>query len=199
MFAAQLAQILDFPVPHSEVVKDPQSLETFFGSQWEDFLPDIYPLSRLGAQQIDAISIGELSRIYCLDLFLENPDRRSVNYGLKWKKGRLSCVPFDFGEASLVDCPGDFRLVENYTHSYARRWRDEFGFCARSALSVLDGVMNIDQFQISEILSMLPHNWLPMNSRRKFVEWWKAGRAIRSHHIADYLREFASAENTRSK
>lgn len=173
-FATNLAKLLDIAVPDCAVLENSNG-ETFFGSrriisvaaefEARDYLLNAQPMAGWLAQH--------LSRLYALDLFLNNSDRCLRNFLLMQTGLSKVLYAFDFALARLDDLTTDqFPVETSNTIRDGRLLRRFHTFDAAVALNLVDGISGLQQSKIQSILDAMPDDWMANEKRDILSEAW---------------------------
>lgn len=180
-FSHGLARALRITVPESRVMENANG-HTFFGSRSlisnaGDFEVRDY-LSRKQRNELGGASnwLGQyLSRIYVLDMFLNNPDRTVNNFLLGENLTRLCAI--DFADSRLEDITSDrFPVATSNTVRHMRLIDTVHGFSLDMALEMIENIQAIPVSVIDGIIRGMPNDWILDYQIRQIHDAWAEGK-----------------------
>lgn len=182
MFCYELARKLQIATPHFEIIRMRDS-SFAFGSAWEG---GVDPVTKY-LQAVDILKgtkkvrglIEFLSKVYALDLFVNNIDRHFGNYLFR-DSIHNSVIPlaYDFGRAWYAYDPFGYQALEAIDEN-TQDWHQIIcthgQFDENLALATLDAIQGISANEISVIINEFPNGWLSATDATEFVDWWSNG------------------------
>lgn len=180
LFCYELAHLLHIPTPEYALVRLYEHNELAFGSVWQGASKTIASESEvkefLTSKTVDQSMMMVISRIYGLDLFVNNIDRHFGNYLFGHAYKRKIAFAFDFSrawmeidykgiEATVDDKESKTLLCSTLLKKFNRLDRSE-------ALSTLDLITKIDKKYIEMILNKIPPTWLDDDIKSEVLTWW---------------------------
>lgn len=184
-FCTKLAEVSGIPTPTCRVLKNTDSGEFLFGSQY-DLSALSTPIQQ--AEVTDSLRSGEsplLRRqfwaIYAFDQFIFNKDRHLNNYLFsKNRDGSYICKAFDFSISSMVAgwptringslLPDSCNTAINW--NIIKHLTSFDPVCKEYALKVLEYVGQIDVNFINNIFEQMPSTWDFPLQRQALTTWW---------------------------
>lgn len=179
MFCYELARLVFIPVPEYTLVMLNDHLA--FGSVWQGAATNISQDNEVLELVSDAslpLEIFEtISKIYGLDLFINNIDRHFGNYLFTTGyNNRKIALAFDFGRSWLeVDYKGLEVLepsAKNKTYTCQKFLKRAGKLNTVIAIDTIDKLSALDSSMVEDILRQIPHNWLPKGFYDEFIKWW---------------------------
>ncbi len=176
----QLANHLGIATADCAIVED-ESGNTYFGSLQDRstalrFSADDYlrrpqkgelgqPLEWLGRY---------LSRLYVLDLFIDNPDRDMPNFVLQAEGRALRLCAIDFAAANLLSLPSvQFPIAHGRTLPVGKLLRHLHDFFEESALEMIDRIAAVPQGIFAGFFSQIPADWASETQRDGIIGSWQ--------------------------
>lgn len=178
LFSYELARELSIATPNYALIKlRDQSIG--FGSEWEGGALILKESSKVlevlhGATQVRGLK-AFLSRVFALDLFLNNIDRHFGNYIFRDSYSGVIALAYDFSRAWYAFKPFSYESVSEPTtntfvcHQLILRTNN---FDASIAHSTLNEIKHISVEVINRILSNVPGEWMPDDTRNEILGWW---------------------------
>lgn len=176
-FCHELSNILAIPTPAYEIVTLNDS-SLAFGSVWNgssSSLTDNNEVISLLQNQVDAPHIFEgISRIYGLDLFVNNIDRHFGNYLFVQGYNRINILAFDFGRSwHEVNFKGTEVLSYNSTTLRCKNFLVQHGkYLSDHAIDTLNKIKQIDVSSILRVFQKIPGDWFEEGFEELFLDWW---------------------------
>lgn len=178
-FCYQLARHLLINTPEYDVVELHDGSYAF-GSVWEGgaaTLKHQADVMRVLKGEFPVVGIKSFfSKVYALDLFVNNVDRHFGNYIFRPSYSGTIALAFDFSRAWFSFNPYGFEAAvdENPTSS-GITWIRKFDQYDRSeAVRCLDIITGLTTETVSAMLSNFPDEWLSNHDRQSFLEWWSS-------------------------
>ncbi len=181
LFCYELARELQIATPEYNVIKmRDESLA--FGSMWEGGALDIRnPQVMLGILQ-DKIVVRGLksffSKVYALDVFINNIDRHFGNYLFRGGYNSTIALAYDFSRAWYAFAPFDYQSASDPNQNTYRCHlviKNYNKFDHIVAQNTLDEISRIPRDTIDQILSLIPDQWLDQTERNDLLNWWSDG------------------------
>ena len=178
LFSYELARELSIATPNYALIKlRDQSIG--FGSEWEGGVLILRESSKVldvlnGSTQVRGLK-AFLSRVFALDLFLNNIDRHFGNYIFRDSYSGVIALAYDFSRAWYAFKPYGYESISDSTantfvcHKLICTTNN---FDASIALATLNEIKNINVEVINRILSNAPNEWLPEDTRKEILDWW---------------------------
>ncbi|WP_144777975.1 HipA family kinase [Marinobacter maritimus] len=181
LFSYELARELQIATPEYNIIKmRDESLA--FGSMWEGGALDIR-----NQQVILGILQGEIivrglksffSKVYALDIFINNIDRHFGNYLFRGGYNSTIALAYDYSRAWYAFAPFDYQSASDPVQNTYRchvtiKKFDMFDKIVTQ--NTLDEISRIPKDTIDQILSLIPEQWLNSNERNDFLNWWADG------------------------
>lgn len=114
-----------------------------------------------------------LSRIYALDMFLNNDDRHLGNYLSVDDNGVRRLYAFDFSRALFWNWPWNgFPRSDRNTRQWGRVLRSLHGFDAPAASAILDGLSGLSVPALQQLVNHMPSGWLSASATAEFLAIW---------------------------
>lgn len=127
--------------------------------------------SNAGAPAVNLKTL--LSRIYALDMFLNNDDRHLGNYLSVDDNGVRRLYAFDFSRALFWTWPWQgFPGLNCNTRQWGRILRSLHGFDPVAANAVLDGLSGLPVPVLQQIVNHMPSGWLGASASAEFLAVW---------------------------
>jgi hypothetical protein len=177
LFCYELARELNIATPEYQIVRLKDS-SLAFGSVWEGGAHITKELIQMWAILTGKKPVmnlkGFLSRVYALDLFINNIDRHFGNFIFRDSYKTNIGLAYDFGRAWYEISPYSYEAVKHETntqiyHNYIVKSGHYDKVLAANALTEIS---KIDVHRISQILEIIPEEWLPVSIRNELLAWW---------------------------
>lgn len=174
MFCYRLARRINIAVPSFEVLSI--NGELAFGSVWEGgVLSDMSKKVDILSQKIVVAGLADtLSRIYALDIFVNNIDRNIGNYLFRESRNRYVLYAFDFGMSWYeAGFDGLHALDSSCKTAMVLELLKQFKlFNPSKAQSTLDEINAIGIDEIAEIINGIPKDWMSKPQKEMIIKWW---------------------------
>jgi len=177
LFCYELARELSIATPSYDVIKLKDG-SLAFGSMWEGGVLILREMTKVwdilkGKIQIRGLK-PFLSRVYALDLFLNNVDRHFGNYIFRDSYAGSIALAYDFSRAWYAFEPlGYDSLDSGHNTCDCHELIVKTGnFDAEIAKSTLDEIARLQVESIAQILSIVPETWLAISVREEILSWW---------------------------
>lgn len=181
-FCSSLARSVGVPQVDFSVVEHTDG-NFWFGSSWKTGqVKDWWTLAANGT--IDFTHLSEdISRIYALDLFINNDDRHLNNYFVVNENGRSKIYSFDYSRSWLnKPFPLVGLVTDPATNTVKVReyLKANFGnyINVGAMTEVLDNIASIQQPRVSDIIAAHPNNWLTRADTDAILNWWNSGAVL---------------------
>ena len=121
----------------------------------------------------------DISKIYALDLFINNPDRHLDNYMVVKNGASHAIFAFDYSRAWLHGGFPPAGLPAGNTVNWKNWFKANFPgyFNPGAANGILDMLSQINSAQITGIIGRHPNNWLSQPELDAIIAWWDGGGA----------------------
>lgn len=160
--------------------------ETFFGSREAISTADIFKVrDYLSREQQNELGETDwfgrwLSRLYALDMFLNNPDRGMNNFVLE---NGSSLRAIDFADSRLEDITSErFPVATSNTVCNVKFIENVHGFSLDSAREMIERIRVIPVSVIDGIIGGMPNDWMVDDQKQQIHEAWASGRI--SHRLS---------------
>lgn len=183
-FCYELAQHLLIPTPGYDILVMPDG-ERVFGSVWEGGVMPMADTANLLGVLRGAIHVPHLipflSKVYALDLFINNMDRHFGNYLLRNGYQGHVMLAYDFSQAWYAvgepwgSVAQDARCNTQGCHTAIIQTGN---FDAGIAAMTLDEIAAISAGRIESILSQMPEEWMEPGDHQDIASWWQSGARI---------------------
>lgn len=189
-FCYQLARHVLIATPDYDVMEMHDGSYAF-GSTWEggaSTLANHAQVIRVLKGEFPVVGITSFfSKVYALDLFVNNIDRHFGNYIFRPSYSGQIALAFDFSRAWFAFNPFGFEAaVESNNTSESIKWIQRHDkYDKNEAEKCLDLILNLTQDDVAAMLSGFPEAWMSNQDRREFIEWW--GSPARAARI-DFLK-----------
>lgn len=181
LFCYELARELQIATPEYNVIKmRDESLA--FGSMWEGGALDITNQQVLLGILQKTIPVRGLknffSKVYALDIFINNIDRHFGNYLFRGGYNSTIALAYDYSRAWYAFSPFNYESKDDpnrktqICHTLIKRF-DLFDNMV--AINTLDEISRISDEVINQILFLIPNEWLSSSSKTDFMDWWSNG------------------------
>ncbi|OSR73982.1 hypothetical protein BV326_01438 [Pseudomonas syringae pv. actinidiae] len=175
-FCYQLARHILIGTPDFDVIELHDG-SLAFGSAWEggvETLKDRTEILRVLSGEIPIVGLKAFfSKVYALDLFVNNVDRHFGNYIFRPSYSGKIGLAFDFSRAWFAFNPFGFEATEHcntFTGIHAIR---QFGqYDKFEAEKCLDKILSLTTGDIDTIISNFPAAWMSEHNRQEFLGWW---------------------------
>ena len=177
LFCYELARELSIATPNYNFIKLKDD-SVAFGSEWEGGVREIKEVAQIWAilkGRVEIIGLKPfLSRVYALDLFINNIDRHFGNYIFRDSYSGVIALAYDFSRAWYAFEPFGYESLEdNYNTAICHNTIIQEGhFDPETAKNTLDEVSRIDKSSINRILAMIPEVWLDDETKKELLQWW---------------------------
>ncbi|QKF52793.1 hypothetical protein [Pseudomonas graminis] len=175
-FCYQLARRILIGTPDFDVIELHDG-SLAFGSAWEggvETLKDRTEIIRILSGEIPIVGLKAFfSKVYALDLFVNNVDRHFGNYIFRPSYSGKIGLAFDFSRAWFAFNPFGFEATEDcntFTGINAIRHYGQYD--KREAEKCLDKIHLLTVDDIDTIISNFPAEWMPAENRGMFLDWW---------------------------
>lgn len=179
LFCYEVARELTIATPNYAIIKFRDN-SIGFGSEWEGgaqelkALPMIFEILK-GNIPVRGLK-SFLSKVYALDLFINNIDRHFGNYIFRDSYTSKIGLAYDFSRAWYAIEKNGYQCLESrddnktlLCHTIIRK--TEF-FDVTTAINTLDEIGRIPSKTINRILSGIPNEWLPQEISMELLQWW---------------------------
>lgn len=182
IFCYELAKELDLATPNYRIIKMPSG-ELAFGSEWEGGVIESNKMNLtnilMGKVLVQDFN-SFISKLYGLDIFINNEDRHFGNYIFRnsFNNGIIP-MAFDFSRALYtINNENPFNnscLTNPNCNTFACNQilikfnRFEPDICR----DILDKICNINISTIEKILDNIPNEWFNDSIRDNLISWWK--------------------------
>jgi hypothetical protein len=177
LFCYELARALNIATPDFQIVKI-RSGELAFGSVWEGGVQLISQVTELekilsGTKPVRNLK-AFISRVFALDLFINNIDRHFGNFLFRSSYNSHIGLAYDFGRAWYEINPFGYEVVQKNSKTiqcnfFARNFNQ---YDRSLASNALDEISVIENSSIRDILLRAPELWLKESERIEFLNWW---------------------------
>lgn len=180
LFCYELANQLQIATPDYQLISMRDSTLAF-GSAWEGgviLLTDQAKIMDMltGLNKPSNI-VQALSKIYALDVFVNNIDRHIGNYLFRDGYKSTIILAMDFSRAWYEVNPYSYEAAEDTslnTDKIIKILRLLGCYDSNVALNTLEKIENIPQDTIRQILSLMPTGWLDLTEESDFIQWWSS-------------------------
>jgi hypothetical protein len=178
LFCYELANLLQIATPDYHLITMSDSTLAF-GSAWEGGVISLSDntsfINLFIGNQKPANLVESISKIYALDIFVNNVDRHFKNYifrsgyksnivlAMDFSRAWYEIDPYGYDAAYSKDCN------TSTAHEIMRKLNC---FDSIIALNTLRTIKNINQDTIRQIISLMPSDWISLSDSSKFIEWW---------------------------
>lgn len=177
LFCYELARAIKVNVPEYQIIRMKDGSYAF-GSEWDanaGYLENMTDFLRILSGK-DAIKNGAefFSKVYALDIFVNNIDRHRGNFFVrKVFSGKIG-VAYDFDKSwyeTGYDC---FDALQGGTNTQETKWniRDKRLLKKGIVVATLEEIQNIKVDTIRSILHMMPEEWMLDGNKATFLSWW---------------------------
>lgn len=181
LFCYELAREINIATPDYQLIKLRDS-SLGFGSAWEGGAHVI----KLDNEVWDILK-GKvvvrglktfLSRVYALDIFINNIDRHFGNYIFRTGYKSVIALSYDFSRAWYAFEPYGYESIEdknikvNKTHLCHKIIKQNNLFDKLIAINTLTELSQISKEQIISILNIIPPDWLSDDLKEDVIDWW---------------------------
>ncbi|MGJ0510597.1 MAG: HipA family kinase [Methylocystis sp.] len=195
LVSAQLAELINLPVPTPKIVRLQRGTLVFGSRQIATIGEKVDTAAILTSMSLppSGFPIPGLRQVlaesYAFDLFINNVDRHEKNFMCCRHDGRYRLYLIDHARALFSRGYDVFPPVGGYgTIFTARRIRERHGFDLPAALALVDKLERVARGSITRILDSTPDNWLPPVEKEQFVDWWvNGGRARKMERLRNGL------------
>lgn len=175
-FCYQLARHILIGTPDFDVIELHDGSHAF-GSAWEggvETLKDRAEILRVLSGEIPIVGLKSFfSKVYALDLFVNNVDRHFGNYIFRPSYSGKIGLAFDFSRAWFAFNPFGFEATKQcatFTGINAIRYFDQYD--RSEAEKCLDKIENLTVDDVNTIISNFPEAWMSEVDRQGFLDWW---------------------------
>lgn len=177
MFCYEIARDLAIPTPDYQFIQMPSG-EIGFGSAWEGgakIANESYVIGILtGSVSVRGIT-EFLSRVYAMDIFVNNVDRHWGNFIFRDSFRSVIALAYDFGRAWYASNPYSFDAFGDCNTRLAISLAVAHGkYDPAEALQTLETIENISSDRIEAIFEGMPSEWLAHLDRQTFLQWWSS-------------------------
>ncbi|WP_455887076.1 hypothetical protein [Pseudomonas rustica] len=189
-FCYQLARMVLIATPDFDVIELHDGSHAF-GSVWEggaSTLKEGIQVMRILKGEIPVVGLKTFfSRVYALDLFVNNIDRHFGNYIFRPSYSGQIALAFDFSRAWFAFNPFGFEaaIESNNTSSSIQHIQHYNQFDREEAIKCLDMIAKLTKEDAAAIILNFPEAWMSDKDRQEFLEWW--GSQARIDRI-DFLK-----------
>ncbi|CAH6874913.1 conserved hypothetical protein [Vibrio chagasii] len=177
LFCYELARTIKVNVPEYQIIRMKDGTYAF-GSEWDanaGYLENITDFLRVLSGK-DAIKNGAefFSKVYALDIFVNNIDRHRGNlFVRKVFSGKIG-VAYDFDKSWYETGYDRFEALEGGTNTQDTKWdvRDKRQLKKAIVTKTLEEIQNIRVDTIRSILGMMPEEWMLDENKATFLSWW---------------------------
>lgn len=178
LFCYELANLLQIATPDYHLITMSDSTLAF-GSAWEGGVISLSDntsfINLFIGDQKPANLVESISKIYALDIFVNNVDRHFKNYifrsgyksnivlAMDFSRAWYEIDPYGYDAAHSKDCN------TSTAHEIMRKLNC---FDSTIALHTLRTIKNINQDTIRQIISLMPSDWINLSDSSKFIDWW---------------------------
>lgn len=195
LVAAQLAELVNLPVPTPKIVRLKSGLLVFGSRQIATIGDKVDTAAILTSMSLlpSGFPIAGLKRVlaeaYAFDLFINNTDRHEKNFICCKHDGLYRLYLIDHARALFSRGYDIFPPDKGYgTIFTARGIRERHGFDLGAALALVGKLEKLAPESITRIIDSIPDEWLPSNEKEQFVSWWtNGGRAAKIDRLRDGL------------
>jgi hypothetical protein len=171
-----IAEIADVLCPTPRIIEMADG-QLFFGSQVVEGIADCTETAEILTSDTLATGGGGLkswlSRVYALDMAINNIDRHELNYLSKNHSGTRRFYAIDFCRClHWAGSLNEFPQPGSHTRHMGKRIRDRHGFDIGAALSMLDRLMRIERKEIGAIVAGMPREWDHEGRALMSLDWW---------------------------
>jgi hypothetical protein len=192
LFCYELARTMKINVPEYEII-EMQDGSYAFGSEWDghaEYLDQFVDFLRIISGQ-DAIKNNDLffSKVYALDIFVNNDDRHMGNFFVrKTYSGKIG-VAYDFDKSWYEIGHDRFDAITcgSNTQESMHHVQDKRVLKKKIVKDTLDKIGELTSDSISSILRRMPTEWMSNEEKRKFLDWWVSDAL--AHRIAKLKKE----------
>ncbi|RWC74877.1 MAG: hypothetical protein EOS30_11535 [Mesorhizobium sp.] len=181
-FCSSLARTCGVPQIDFSVVEHTDG-NFWFGSSWKiGQVKDWWALAANGTINFAALA-DDISKIYALDLFINNDDRHLNNYFVTNINGKYDIFSFDYSR-SWINHP--FPLVGTITDPATNTvkvkeyFKSIFGnyINVGAVTAVLDNIVSLTTQRVADIIGAHPKNWLTAHQETSIIDWWNSGEVL---------------------
>jgi hypothetical protein len=189
-FCYQLARHVLLATPEFDVIELHDGSYAF-GSVWEGAASTIKhhaDVMRVLSGEIPVVGIQSFfSKVYALDLFVNNIDRHFGNYIFRPSYSGQIALAFDFSRAWFAFNPYGFEAaIEDNATSNSIQWIKRYEkYNKAEAERCLDIIKALTAELVEAMLSSFPQEWLSVEDKQSFLEWW--GSEARIQRV-DFLK-----------
>ena len=117
-----------------------------------------------------------LSKIYALDMFLNNTDRHLGNYLSVDDNGVRRLYAFDFSRALFWEWPWvGYPSADVHTRTWGSVLRRLHGFDIVAANSTISGLGALAPAAVEGFINQMPEDWISIGQRSQFMAAWTDG------------------------
>ena len=179
LFCYELAHCVFIPTPEYALVKMSDD-SIAFGSVWNGgsstITSDMEAMTFINSKNPDDRIFSMVSKIYGLDLFVNNIDRHFGNYLFADSYKRRIVLAFDFSRAWLeVDYKGVDATnpsPKNKTELCRNLLKMKGLLKTDITIETLESIRKIDSSRIKAIFNKMPQKWLSSGFEAEFINWW---------------------------
>lgn len=175
-FCYQLARLILIATPEFEVIEMHDGSYAF-GSAWEG---GVHSLKT--EIQVFQILKGEipvsglrtfLSKVYALDLFVNNVDRHFGNYIFRQSYSGMIALAFDFSRAWFAFNPYGYEACTTGNTADSIHYIKTYGhYDPAEALKCFEQIERLTVEDVNMIISNFPEAWMSEDDRQGFLDWW---------------------------
>lgn len=152
-----------------------------FGSVWEGGVHTIKDV----AMAIDVLKkqlpikglTSFLSKVYALDIFINNIDRHFGNYLIRDSYHGHIILAYDFSLAWYA-CGNAYGYEAINTPCNTKRWHELIkqtkNFDVEIAKSTLSEIERLPVKKVESIISQIPNEWLSQTIKAEIMQWWSS-------------------------
>lgn len=177
LFCYELARAIKINVPDYQIIEMADGSYAF-GSEWDgnaEYLDEISDFFRIISGKGAIKNSSEFfSKVYALDIFVNNYDRHRGNFFVrKTYSGKIG-VAYDFDKSWYESGYSDFEAIKDGTNTQESKWHISDRKMLKKTIvkDTLDSLGKLSVNDISSILKMMPPEWMNNTEREMFLLWW---------------------------
>lgn len=179
LFCYELARAIKINVPDYQIIEMADGSYAF-GSEWDgnaEYLDEFVDFLRILSGK-DAIKNNNefFSKVYALDIFVNNYDRHRGNFFVrKTYSGKIG-VAYDFDKSWYESGYYKFDAIVGGTNTQESRCHIEDKRVLKKTIvrDTLDCIGKLSVNDISSILNIMPPEWMADEEKQKFLLWWSS-------------------------
>lgn len=177
LFCYELARAMRISVPEYHIIRMKDGTYAF-GSEWDGsatLLNEISDFLRIISGRDEIKNSAEFfSKVYALDIFVNNIDRHHGNFFVKRTYSGSVGVAYDFDKAWYEQGYDGYDSLKCDTNTQECRHYVAFEKKLKKTIvkETLEAIRTVEKSKVLSILNMMPEDWMLKEERDKFIEWW---------------------------